>query len=161
MANPVVHRAPGSARRVGTLVLALALVAAAVPAAELRLRGLRGETLDEAALAQGVVIAVVWASWSPRGRDVADRVNRIHDRWGQQARVVTVNFQEDAETVRQFLEGKDLKVPVFLDSGNAEFSKRYNVTRVPRLLVFRDGVTTVNVNLPDDPDPVIANAFGN
>ncbi len=51
-------------------------------------------------------------------------------------------------------------MPVFLDSGNAEFSKRHNVTRVPRLLVFKDGVTAVNVNLTDDADAVIAGAIG-
>ncbi len=154
-------RAHSKAVRIVAAASLLALATATVPAAaQLRLKGLGGETLDEAMLARGVVIAVVWASWSPRGRDVVERVGQIERRWGSRALVVMINFQEDEATVSRFLAGKDVSVPVFLDSGNADFSKRYNVTRVPRLLVFKDGVTAVNVNLPDDPDAVIVGVVG-
>ena len=73
--------------------------------------------------------------------------------------MVSVVFQESPETVERFLQGKEIEVSVFLDSGNADFSKRNNVTQVPRLLVFKDGVAAVNVNLTDDPDPLIRGAL--
>ncbi len=87
------------------------------------------------------------------------RLNRIEQQWGGRARVVSVVFQESPQAVERFLAGKKLAVPVYQDVGNAEFSKRYNVTQVPRLLVFQDGRTAVNVNLTDDPDPLIAGAL--
>src|SRR5947207_15784825 len=51
-----------------------------------------GERLNEADLARGSTIVVVWASWSPRSRNIVERVGPLAGRWGSQARVVTVNF---------------------------------------------------------------------
>lgn len=122
---------------------------------EVRLAGLRGEQLSEADLARGTTIIVVWASWSPRGRDVVPRVNALAERWGGQARVITVNFQEDRATVDGFLAGKNLRVPVFLDPDGA-FAKRHAVTNLPGLLVIQNGVPAYGAKLPDDPDAVLA-----
>ncbi len=155
---------PATPRRAAlALVLALALVGASTAVAEdLELPGLKGDKLREAELAQGAVIVVAWASWSPRCRDIVDRVNAISSAWSARARVVTVNFQEDAATVRKFLdeqkaEGKNLSAPVFLDtSGN--FSKKHSVTFLPGLLIFRDGKTAFSGKLPADANPVISQA---
>ncbi|MFQ5350911.1 MAG: hypothetical protein ACE5EG_10755 [Thermoanaerobaculia bacterium] len=148
-------------RGVTAAICLVALLAGVSPAAAQwslpRLGG--GAPLDPPAVANGMVIAVVWTTWSPRGGNIVERLNRIERRWGDQARVVSIVFQERPEAVSRFLRGKKLAVPVFLDSGNAEFSKRNNVSQVPRLLVFKDGVTAVNVNLTDDPDPLIQGAL--
>lgn len=137
-------------------VLALALLLAGSAAAQdVRLSCLRGETLSEADLAKGATIIVVWASWSPRSRDIVDRVNPIASRWSGQARVLTVNFQEDRSTVDGFLAGKSLSVPVCLDADGA-FSKKYNVATLPGLLVVKDGQVAYRGKLPENPDPVIA-----
>lgn len=147
--------------RIIAAICLVAVLAAVSPAAAQwslpRLGG--GAPLDQAAIASGLVIAVVWTTWSPRGRNIVARLNRIDRQWGDRARVVSVVFQESPEAIEGFLDGKQLAVPVFLDSGNADFSKRHNVTQVPRLLVFRDGVTAVNVNLTDNPDPLISGAL--
>lgn len=146
--------------RLSRLFLLLALAALAVGVAtladaqEVRLRGLGGEELRDADLAQGTTIIVVWASWSPRGRDVVDRVNALSGRWGRQARVITVNFQEDRPTVEGFLAGKGLGSPVFLDTDGA-FAKRYAVTNLPGLLVIQNGDVAFRGKLPDDPDGVL------
>lgn len=144
-------------------VLAVALLLLplmAVPAeAQGALRGLGGETLSEASLSRGTTIIVVWASWSPRGKDITDRVNRIAGRWGSDARVVTVNFQEDRATVEDFLRGKNLRVPVFLDL-DGSFSKKNAVTNLPGLLIIKDGSTSFRGKLPDDPDAVISEILG-
>ncbi len=149
------------ALRCAALALTLALAGAGTGVADdLELSGLKGEKLREAELAQGAVIVVAWASWSPRCRDIVDRVNALSGRWAGRARVLTVNFQEDAGTVRQFLDsqGKTLSAPVFLDtSGN--FSKKHAVTNLPGLLIFRDGKTAFSGKLPADPDPVISQAI--
>jgi thiol-disulfide isomerase/thioredoxin len=136
-------------------------LAAPPPAAAqgLQLQGLGGEELREADLASGSTIVVVWASWSPRGKDVVDRVNALARRWGGQARVITVNFQEDRATVEGFLAGHSLTSPVFLDRDGA-FSKKYSVTNLPALLVFKDGDAAYRGKLPDDADAVIAPILG-
>jgi thiol-disulfide isomerase/thioredoxin len=147
-----------AAPRVFALLALAALavgVATAAGAQEVRLRGLGGEELRDADLAQGTTIIVVWASWSPRGRDIVGRVNALAGRWGGQARVITVNFQEDRATVEGFLAGKGLRAPVFLDTDGA-FAKRYAVTNLPGLLVVQNGDAAYRGKLPDDPDAVLA-----
>lgn len=142
-----------------TLLLGCTLLALPAPAQDFRLQGLRGGQLTEGDLAQGATVVVVWASWSPRGRDIAERVAAIQGRWGNRARVVTVNFQEDRATVEQFLSGKNLGVPVYLDV-DGTFSKKHAVTTLPGLLVIRDGNVAYRGKLPDNPDQVLAETLG-
>jgi mycothiol system anti-sigma-R factor len=147
--------------RATAILLLAALLAgalfAAPPAAaqDLTLSGLGGETLREADLDRGAVVVVVWASWSPRGRDIHSRVNALASRWGGSARVITVNFQEDRQAVESFLAGKNLRAPVFLDP-DGRFAKKNAVTNLPGLLVVKDGRTAYRGKLPDDPDSVLA-----
>jgi len=124
------------------------------------LPGLAGGSLSAADLESGAVIIVVWASWSPRCREIVAQVNAIQQRWGREARVVTVAFQEDAAKVRAFLGGQSkLEAPVFLDE-DASFSKKHSVTHLPSLLVFNRGAKGFSGKLPTDPDPVIGKALG-
>ena len=99
-------------------------------------------------------MVVFFTTWSPRGRDVVERVNAIDARWKGSARVVTVNFQEEAADVRSFLAGQRLAVPVYLDTSGA-LSKKYRVNSAPWLLVVRDGRTAYSERLPNDPDAVL------
>lgn len=125
---------------------------------ELDLPGLDGGRLTAKELAAGDTIIVVWASWSPRSRDIGARVAAIAARWGKRARVVTVNFQESAEKARSFAREQQLDVPVYLDR-EAAFAKRYAVTSLPFLLVVRSGETPFAGKLPADPDAVIGQAL--
>jgi len=123
------------------------------------LEGLSGGRVQQQDLDQGAVIVVVWASWSPRGRDIVPRVDSIVDRWGGQARVIMVNFQEDTAAVQSFLQGKRPKAPIYLDRDGG-FSKKYSVTHLPGLLIFKDGVTAFSGKLPPDPDSLIGQTLG-
>ena len=147
-------------RRVGGywLVAALGIVLLASLAAAqdgARMTGLRGGELTESDLARGRTIVVVWASWSPRCRDIVERVNPLAERWGGKARVGTVNFQEDRAAVEAFLRGKSLSAPVYLDADGA-FSKRNAVTTLPGLLVYVDGQVAYSGRLPEDPDSLLS-----
>jgi len=139
----------------GAALLAPALAAQPQP---LDLRGTHGERLTDADLARGVVVVVVWASWSPRGRNIAERVTAMERSWAGKARVVTVNFQEDPPAVQSFLAAQRWQAPTFLDPEGA-FAKRYAVATLPGLVVFRDGTPVYKGKLPDDPDAVIAGAL--
>jgi len=158
-----IRRARGSFAALPLLLAALLLsifgVARPAAAQGIHLRGLKGEQLSEAELSQGVTVVVVWASWSPRSRDIVERVNPLAQRWGGRARVVTVDFQEEAAAIQGFLAGKSLAAPVFLDSDGA-FSKKYAIATLPGLLVLKDGQVAYRGKLPDDPDRVIAGILG-
>lgn len=141
------------------LLAALLLIAASPAAAQdVRLRGLQGDALGEADLTQGATILVIWTSWSPHSRDIVARVNPLVQRWRGQARVVTVNFQEDRAAVEGFLAGKGMAAPVFLDP-DGSFSKKYKVTTLPCLLILKDGQVAYNGRLPENPEPVITEAL--
>lgn len=140
-------------------VLCLAVVAAPVSAQDIRLQGLGGERLVDSDLARGTTIVILWASWSPRSRDIVARVNPLAQRWGGKARVVTVSFQEERGAVEGFLSGKGLGAPVFLDSDGA-FSKKYALAIIPGLLIIKDGQVVYRGKLPDDPDRVIGELLG-
>ena len=158
------HRArqsllPVTACFAGLLVLGILVAVAPAAAQQIRLQGLGGGQLTDADLARGSTVVVVWASWSPRGKDVVERVNAIEGSWGDRARVVMVNFQEDRATVQQFLSGKNPAVPVYLDTDGA-FSKKHAITTLPGLLVVRDGDVAFRGRLPEDPGSILSEALG-
>lgn len=140
------------------LVTMLSAWPGAARAQEVSLRCMDGSRLAEADLARGATIVVVWASWSPRSRDIVERVKPLADRWGERARVVTVNFQENRGEVERFLSGKNLGAPVCLDPEGA-FSRKYNVATLPGLLVMKDGQVAYRGKLPPDADAVISAAL--
>lgn len=161
-------RIPAAARRGWALSCAAALLLAPVllppPAAtaqprSYRLQGLESGELGPAELSQGVVIAVVWASWSPRCRDIVERTNAIAERWDDRARVLLVDFQEEPAAVKGFLEGKRSRAKVYLDR-DGSFSKMNAVTNLPGLVIFKDGATGFSGKLPADPDSLIAQTIG-
>ncbi len=152
-------------RRAGTAIAAalccagLLLAGGAARAQDdVRLPGLRGGQLTSADLAQGTTLVVVWASWSPRCRDIVERVGTLASNWSGRARVVTVDFQEEPADIERFLAGKSLAAPVYLDR-DGEFSKAHAVATLPGLIVFRDGQARYQGKLPADPDAVIADAL--
>jgi thiol-disulfide isomerase/thioredoxin len=149
-----------SSRRLAATVLAAALaLPAALPAAsraeDVNLSCIGGARLSDADLARGTAIVVVWASWSPRSRDIAERVSSLAGRWGSRARVVTVDFQEERPAVERFLAGKSLGAPVCLDPEGA-FARKHNVATLPGLVVFKDGQVVHRGKLSEDADQVIA-----
>jgi thiol-disulfide isomerase/thioredoxin len=148
------------APRLGTVVFALALAFMAgvsdfARAQEISLSCLGGARLNEADLARGTTIIVIWASWSPRSRDIVARVQPLASRWGDRARVLTVNFQEDGAAAERFLAGRSLGAPVCMDPEGV-FSRKYNVATLPGLLVIKDGQVAHRGKLTDDADRVIA-----
>ena len=124
-----------------------------------KLEGLQGGTLGPADFAQGVVIAVVWASWSPHCRNIVSQVDAIAATWGSQAKVIMVNFQEDRAEAEAFLSAGRPKAPVFLDQSGA-FSKAHSVTNLPGLVIFKDGAAAFSGKLSRNPDSIISQTLG-
>ena len=140
-------------------LLLLPVISVAQQGRPFELEGLAGGNLGPADFDQGVVIVVVWASWSPHCRNIDSRANAIGDRWGSQAKVIMVDFQEDRSEVEAFLNGKNTKVPVYLDTSGA-FSKKYSVTNLPGLVIFKDGNVAFSGKLSRDPNSIISQTLG-
>jgi thiol-disulfide isomerase/thioredoxin len=122
---------------------------------EVNLRGLSGAALRTSEVASGNTVLVVWASWSPRCRDIVDRLNGLNQRWSGKARVYGVSFNEDAAEVERFLAGKSLGVPTLLDA-DGSFSKKQAITVLPGLVVVQGGQVTYAGKLPDSPDSLLS-----
>ncbi|MBW8877061.1 MAG: TlpA family protein disulfide reductase [Acidobacteria bacterium] len=142
-------------RALALALLSFAALARLAGAQDVSLSCLGGERLSDGDLARGTTIVVVWASWSPRSRDIVQRVNPLASRWKGGARVITVNFQEERQTIDGFLAGKGLGAPVCLDPDGL-FSRKYNVATLPGLLVVKNGQVAYHGKLPDDPERFIA-----
>lgn len=118
------------------------------------LPGLRGGSLAASDLANGTHVLIVWASWSPRCRDIVPRANDVVARFGDRARVATVNFQEEPAAIEEFLAGKSLSAPIYLDR-SGDFSKAHAVTTLPGLIVYRDGEVLFQGRLDAEADQQI------
>ncbi len=119
------------------------------------LQGLDGPALTARELSQGSAILLVWASWSPRCRDIVERINAVEARWGRDAKVYSVNFNEDGDEARRFLAGKKLDVPTVLDA-DGELSKRNAITFLPGLIVYKGGQVAYAGRLPDNPEELLS-----
>ncbi|HYX24649.1 MAG TPA: hypothetical protein VFC23_10895, partial [Thermoanaerobaculia bacterium] len=64
-------------RALTLVLLGFAGLARLAGAEDVSLSCLGGERLNDGDLSRGTTIVVVWASWSPRSRDVVQRVNPL------------------------------------------------------------------------------------
>lgn len=119
---------------------------------------LDGRALDPELL-EGDAIVVFFATWSPRCRDIVERAQQLHQRWGSRAKVLLVAFQEEEEDVRGFLAGEETDVQVTRDA-DGSFSKRHGITTLPSLLVLDNGAVGYRGRMPADVDSVLQPIFG-
>lgn len=138
----------------GAVLLLVAYGGAPAAGQGFSLAGLRGGSLSEAELSRGRVVVVLWASWSPRGRNVAERVNALAQAAGSRATVLAVNYQEDQATVQGFVASNPFTVPVYLDTDGV-LAKKFKLANLPGLLVMKDGVVAYQGRMPDDPERVV------
>lgn len=147
------------ARHTRAVLCAVTLLVTGVASAQsdgFRLEGLSGDSLQRADLADGDTVVVVWASWSPRCRDIAERVAALERRWGAQSRILTVNFQEDAAAARAVAAAMSART--YLDRDGV-FAKQHAVATLPALVVYRGGQVAYQGRLPDAPDDLLAQIF--
>ena len=85
---------------------------------------------------------------------MARRIDRLAETWSEEARVASVVFQEDRETVRAAVARQGPRGPVYLDLTGV-FSKQHAVSTLPMLLIFRDGERLFRGKLAANPDAVI------
>ena len=106
-----------------------------------------------------VLVLTFWASWGgPPVYQILPVLQRLSD-WAEQqgksVAVKTVNMQEDAKTIQQVWEVKQLSLPVLMDV-NAQVAHAYRVGSVPQTVVIANGmVRYVQVGMPSDFETVL------
>lgn len=138
----------------GLVALALALASAPALGQGFQLEGLDGSELRQNQLESGDWVVVVWASWSPRARNIGERIDQLSQRFGNRARVCGVHFQDTPDEVRRSLDGMP-RAPLYVDA-RGDFSKHYQVTDLPALLVLRGGRVVHRGRLTSDAVSVVA-----
>lgn len=104
------------------------------------------ETVDGAAVSleslkgKGVILNF-WATWCPPCKVEMPELEKTHrDGADDGIVVVGVNYQQEADTVRKYIQEASLSLPVVLDS-NGEVSRKYHVTALPTtFFIDREGV---------------------
>jgi thiol-disulfide isomerase/thioredoxin len=145
-------------RWMALLVFAVLVSASAVRAQGIVLQGVDGGRLSEGDLGRGNTVLVFWATWSPRGRHIAESVKAVAQSAGGRASVSAVNYQEDAATVQRFLASSPFGVPVYLDVDGG-LAKKFKMANLPGLLVLKNGAVAYQGKLPDDVGQVLADAL--
>ncbi len=99
-----------------------------------------GETISLSDYAGQVVLVNTWATWCPPCKAEMPTLNAFYEAHKEDGLVVlAVNSQEEADTVRRFIQANGFSFPVLLDS-QGEVMSRYNVRGLPTSFVIdRDG----------------------
>lgn len=138
------------------LLLLFVAVTPALSAAEVR--EMRGGSLQGAGISEQDVIVVLFASWSPRCRDIVERVNSLNQRWSSKARILAMSFNEDRAEVEAFLAGKNLQASAVIDQGG-EFAKGNGITSLPGIVLIRGGKVVHAGKMPDDVESLLASHY--
>ncbi|MEM1248589.1 MAG: TlpA disulfide reductase family protein [Acidobacteriota bacterium] len=147
-------------KRLTALLLVLsALLAAPAVSQGFRLEGLDGSSLSQEALESGDWVIVVWASWSPRARDIGPRIDALAGELSGRARVCGVHFQDTPAEVRKSLGAQRPDAPLYVDA-RGDFSKKYQVSDLPSLLILRQGRVVHKGRLTADPVSVASPLLG-
>ncbi len=110
------------------------------PAPDFTLKSLAGKNLKLSELAGNVVLINFWASWCGPCREEMPLLNALHSRYEALGfTVLGVNFEEDVNGAKGFLNNFPVDFPVLLDNTN-KVTKQYKVIAMPTTVVVdRDG----------------------
>lgn len=92
------------------------------------------------------VVINFWATWCPPCTDELPYFQRLHDEYGDHVRIVTVDWNEGAQTAQAYLRDKHYTLPVVSDADGKIYAA-YSLSKVPDTIVLDgDGnVTYVSV----------------
>ena len=100
---------------------------------------LQGKSFDLARMRGRVVVINFWATWCEPCRDELPSLERLQKaRAGKRFDVVTVNFGEQPERIRSFLEREFVDLPVVLDR-DKDAAGRWKVGGLPMTFIVDAG----------------------
>ncbi len=84
------------------------------------------------------VLVAFWATWCEACKEELPALNEIAKQHSSKLEVVSINVQEEAEHVKEFLSSTNLKYPVILDE-SGELSDLFGVTAIPSVVLLAKG----------------------
>lgn len=107
---------------------------------------IHGAPADLAQLRGKPVIINFWASWCPPCTNELPYFQRLQDEYGSRVRIITIDWNEDAATARDYLRANHYSLPLVLDS-DSKIYDAYSLTKVPDTIVLdaSGNVTYVSV----------------
>lgn len=89
-----------------------------------------------------VVLLNFWATWCSPCVEEMPALEKIHEEYGDQVKVVAVDCGEDKAVVDSFLKENEYTFSVGYDENN-EISRKYPVTGIPyTVIIGKDGIAT-------------------
>jgi peroxiredoxin/outer membrane lipoprotein-sorting protein len=110
------------------------------PAPNFTLKLIDGKTIKLSDLKGSVVILDFWATWCGPCVASLPHLNDLYKELsGQGLKVIAMNLQQDADTVKAFVEKKKWTLPVALDTDGA-VAQKYKASAIPETVVIgKDG----------------------
>ena len=96
--------------------------------------------------ANQIILLNFWASWCPPCVEEIPSMNRMAETLGKDFAIVSVNFQESAEHIREFMQKVQVDFPVLMDS-DGRVSAEWRVFAFPSSFILdREGRLRYSVN---------------
>jgi peroxiredoxin len=111
------------------------------PAPEFQLPDLDGQAISLNDLKGKPVLLNFWASWCGPCRSEMPYMQEIHEEWsGDGLVLLTINIGEGLPQVQEFLQKRNLSLPVLLDTQN-NVAEQYGVQYLPTtFFIDKDGI---------------------
>ena len=118
---------------------------------------MRGDLRAESDRFKGFNVGVLWASWSPKCRDVRARLAELES-VVDGVRILSVSYQEEESAAAAFAREGQIRGPVYLDRDGA-FARRIGLATLPAFVVYRDGSVLLRGRFGSDSAAQIAAAL--
>jgi peroxiredoxin len=107
--------------------------------ADFALTDLQGKRWTLSELHGKVALVNFWATWCPPCRSEMPDLDALYQRFKSQGLVVLAISDEDASTVKPFIDKFKITFPVLLDSGD-RVNGQYKISGIPKTFIYdRDG----------------------
>lgn len=104
-------------------------------APDFTLTNLKGETIKLSELRGKPVFLNFWATWCPPCRAEMPLIQNLYQEKGSQLQILTINIQEDPQTIEKFLRKNHYNFPVLLDK-QGQVANQYWIKGIPTTFII-------------------------
>jgi thiol-disulfide isomerase/thioredoxin len=96
---------------------------------------LDGKTVELSKLRGKPVFIDFWATWCGPCRRALPHTQKLAEKYGKDAHILTINLREDPETVRQFMQSHNYTFTVLMDT-DGSVAAQYRVRGIPHFVLI-------------------------
>ncbi len=87
------------------------------------------------------VLLNFWTTWCPSCRQEMPFIQRVHENYEGEIQILSINLQEEKETILNFMNNNEYTFPVLKDSG--QLGQQYHIRGIPTsIFIDKDGIVT-------------------